>query len=74
MIILSKTGSDVKITMLVGIGSMLIFRLGVAYTLGIVWGLGVIGVWIAMGADWLARSFAFTLRYKSGSWKNIKVI
>lgn len=69
-----RASGDVKITMLVGIGSMLIFRLGVAYTLGIVWGLGVIGVWIAMGADWLARSFAFTVRYKSGSWKNIKVI
>lgn len=69
-----RASGDVKITMLVGMGSMFIFRLGVAYILGIVCGFGVIGVWIAMGADWLARSFAFTVRYKSGSWKNIKVI
>ena len=69
-----RASGDVKITMFVGIGSMLIFRLGVAYILAIVCGLGVIGVWIAMGADWLARSAAFTVRYKSGSWKNIKVI
>lgn len=69
-----RASGDVKITMLVGIGSMLIFRLGVAYTLGIVCELGVIGVWVAMGADWLARSAVFTVRYKSGSWKNIKVI
>lgn len=69
-----RASGDVRITMLVGMGSMFIFRLGVAYILGIVCGFGVIGVWIAMGADWLARSFAFTVRYKSGSWKNIKVI
>ncbi len=69
-----RASGDVKITMLVGIGSMLIFRLGVAYILAIVCGLGVIGVWIAMGSDWVARSTAFTVRYKSGSWKNIKVI
>lgn len=69
-----RASGDVKITMCVGIGSMIVFRLGVAYILGIVCGFGVIGVWIAMGADWLARSVAFILRYKSGKWKNIKVI
>ena len=69
-----RASGDVKITMCVGIGSMIVFRLGVAYILGIVCGFGVIGVWIAMGADWLARSVAFILRYKSGKWKNIKAI
>lgn len=33
--------------------------------------MGMIGVWIAMGTDWLARSVLFTLRYNSGKWKNI---
>lgn len=69
-----RASGDVKMTMCVGIGSMIVFRLGVAYILGIVCGFGVIGVWIAMGADWFARSVAFILRYKRGKWKNIKVI
>ena len=69
-----RAAGDVKFTMIVGIGSMLIFRLGSGVLFGITMNMGVIGVCIAMGMDWLARSVAFTLRYKSGKWKNIKVI
>ena len=69
-----RAAGDVKFTMIVGIGSMLVFRLGSGVLFGITMHMGVIGVCIAMGMDWLARSIAFTLRYKSGKWKNIKVI
>lgn len=69
-----RAAGDVKFTMIVGIGSMLIFRLGSGVLFGITMHLGVIGVCIAMGMDWLARSIAFTLRYKRGKWKNIKII
>ena len=31
-------------------------------------------VGIAMGADWLARSAAFVLRYKSGRWKGFRAV
>lgn len=50
------------------------FRLGTGVLLGITMNLRVIGVCMAMGMDWLARSVAFTLRYRSGKWKQIKVI
>ncbi|KLU73454.1 MAG: hypothetical protein RHS_0858 [Robinsoniella sp. RHS] len=69
-----RASGDVKITMYIGIGSMLVFRLGTAVFLGIVCNMGIIGVWIAMGMDWLARSVAFSIRYKSGKWKKIRVI
>lgn len=69
-----RASGDVKITMYIGIGSMLLFRLGTAVLLGIVCGFGIIGVWAAMGMDWLARSVAFTIRYKSGKWRQMKVI
>lgn len=68
-----RAAGDVRFTMIVGIGSMLLFRLG-SVLFGIILKLGVIGVWMAMGMDWLARSVAFTLRYKSGKWKTIKII
>lgn len=69
-----RAAGDAKFTMLVGIGSMLAFRLGSAVLFGIVLDLGIIGVWIAMGMDWLARSVAFVWRYKGGKWRTIKSI
>lgn len=69
-----RAAGDARFTMYVGIGSMLIFRLGTAALFGIVLNMGIIGVWIAMGADWLARSAAFVLRYKSGRWKGFRAV
>ena len=36
--------------------------------------LGVLGVWVAMGLDWLARSAASGVRYRTKQWQNIRVI
>lgn len=69
-----RAAGDVRFTMMVGIGSMLVFRLGSGILFGVIMHLGVLGVWMAMGMDWLARSVAFTLRYKSGKWKTFKII
>lgn len=69
-----RAAGDVRYTMVVGIASMVVFRLGSAVLFGIVLGMGVIGVWSAMGMDWLARSVAFVLRYKSGRWKQFRAI
>lgn len=69
-----RAAGDVKFTMYAGIGSMLICRIGLAYLLGYICGFGVVGVWIAMCTDWLARSVMFVLRYRCGRWKEIRVI
>ncbi len=69
-----RAAGDAKFTMYVGIGSMIMFRLGSAVLFGIVLNLGVIGVWIAMCTDWLCRSVAFTIRFKSGRWKEYRAI
>lgn len=69
-----RAAGDVKFTMYTGIGSMIIFRLGAAYLFGIVFNMGIYGVWIAMGADWLARSVAFMYRYYSGKWQEYRAI
>ena len=69
-----RAAGDAKFTMYVGIGSMLVFRLGSAVLFGVVLNLGILGVWIAMGMDWLGRSVAFLLRYRSGKWKNFRAI
>ena len=69
-----RAAGDAKFTMYVGIGSMLVFRLGSAVLFGVMLNLGILGVWIAMGMDWLGRSVAFLLRYRSGKWKNFRAI
>lgn len=69
-----RAAGDAKYTMYIGICSMIVFRLGVAALLGIVMQLGVIGVFIAMTADWTARSILFVIRYMSGKWKNYRAI
>lgn len=69
-----RAAVDVKYSMYVGIGSMIAFRLGAAVLFGIVLNMGIIGVWIAMGADWLCRSVCFMIRFIKGKWKEFKVI
>jgi len=69
-----RAAGDVTYTMYAGIASMIVFRLGSAVLFAVVLNLGVIGVWIAMGMDWLARSVAFWLRYRRGKWKNCRAI
>lgn len=69
-----RAAGDVKFTMYVGVGSMVVFRLGSALLFGVVLNLGVVGVWLAMGMDWLFRSLAFTFRYRHGNWKLCRAI
>lgn len=69
-----RAAGDARFTMKVGIGSMAIFRLGTAVLLGKWMRLGILGVWAAMGMDWLARSAAFVHRYKSEKWKEFRAI
>lgn len=69
-----RAAGDVTFTMVVGIASLVICRLGCAWGLGVVAGWGIYGVWLGMGADWLARSVAFGLRWRSGAWEGRAVI
>ena len=69
-----RAAGDARFTMIVGICSMIVFRLGSALLFGKLLGLRIVGVWIAMGMDWLARSIAFSIRYKNGKWKEKRAI
>jgi putative MATE family efflux protein len=65
---LRATG-DVVYTMVISISTMILARLLFSYILGIVFGMGVLGVWIAMYIDWVARSAFFYPRLLRGKWK-----
>ena len=69
-----RAAGDVKYTMYTSIFATVIVRVILSIVFGIWMNLGVIGVAIAMGCDWLVRVMLIVQRYKSGKWKNFKVI
>lgn len=69
-----RAANDVKFPMAVSITSMIIFRIGLSYIIGVGMGLGAVGVWMAMIVDWVARVCCFVWRYRSGKWKNLAAI
>lgn len=71
---LLRGAGDTKYTMWVSIAAMFLVRIGLGYMFGTVCGLGAVGLYLAMGANWVARGVMFTCRYFSGKWQNKQVI
>ena len=63
-----RAASDVKYPMIISIASMWIFRVGLSFVFGNALGLGILGVWLAMGCDWTFRAIVFTVHYLRGKW------
>lgn len=63
-----RGAGDVRFSMVVSMASMWILRVSLGYVLALPAGLGVLGVWLAMFVDWIARSVLFGLRLRSGAW------
>ena len=66
-----RAAADVKVTMVLSIISMWVFRFGFSYLLAIEFHMGIFGVWVAMTIDWLVRGIFFVCRYKIGRWQKI---
>ena len=70
-----RAAGDVRFTMLVSTASMWVFRIGASFLLcSPLVGMGIMGVWVAMYIDWIARCAAFLWRFFSGRWKGRQVI
>ncbi len=70
---LRATG-DVKFTMVVSVFSMCAFRVCFSAVLGMYFGLGAVGVWIAMVMDWVFRVTLFVTRFFRGTWRGKSVV
>ena len=71
-----RAAGDAVFTMVVSLCSMFACRVALSYVLASSWGLnlGLMGVWLAMFADWVVRAIFFLSRYRQGKWKEIHVI
>ena len=75
-----RSASDVRFPLVISALSMWLFRVGTSYFLALEsvnifglftvqgFGLGVLGVWIAMTIDWIFRAILFLWRTLSGKW------
>lgn len=69
-----QAAGDIKTPVTVGIVCMWSIAVGLSYILGVVMEMGLVGIWIAMATDECMRAVIFIYRWRSGAWKNKKLI
>lgn len=65
-----RASNDVRYTMIVGVGSMWIVRIGFGIILSKYLNMGMFGVWVAMIIDWVVRTMFFVTRHRGNKWGN----
>ena len=63
-----RAAGDVRFSMLISTATMWLCRVTLATFLIRVMGVGAMGVWIGMFADWGIRAVIFSFRYAGGKW------
>ena len=63
-----RAAMDATYTMVISLGCMWIFRIGFSYLFVLGFHMGLMGIWAAMGVDWVVRSFCYVWRISSGKW------
>jgi putative MATE family efflux protein len=69
-----RAAGDARYVMIAATVSMWTVRVSAAYLLTFVFGVGPLGVWLAMGADFITRGSAYYLRWVRGKWRGKQVI
>ena len=69
-----QAAGDVRFPTLVGIVSEWAVAVGLGYLLGVRFGLGLAGLWIAFALDENVRGTIFLFRWKLGKWRTFKTV
>jgi len=69
-----RAAGDVKFPTYLGMASMWGISVLLGYILGIVFNLGLTGIWIAMAADEIVRGIVVLIRWNNGKWRNKSVV
>lgn len=68
-----RGAGDTKAPMYIGGVGLWLIRLPLSYILSLTFGMGIMGVWVAMTIDLFVRFGLSTMRYYRGKWKSIVV-
>ncbi|RIX54181.1 MATE family efflux transporter [Paenibacillus nanensis] len=69
-----RAAGDSKFTSVASLLTMWLFRIILGYVLGITLGYGIMGIWIAMVAEWGVRGLIFAWRFRGDKWYRHKLI
>ena len=69
-----KAAGDVKFPTALAIFSMWLLSVGLGWLLGIHFGMGLTGIWIAMAADEISRGVVVFIRWIKGGWRGKRVV
>ncbi len=68
-----RGAGDTRAVLAIAIVALWVVRLPVALLLGFTAGLGLLGIWLGLAADFVVRSVASYVRFASGKWQGIEV-
>ena len=69
-----RAAGDARFVMIAATVSMWTVRVSAAYLLTFTFGIGPLGVWLAMGGDFIVRGFCYTQRWLGSKWQEKRVI
>lgn len=69
-----RAAGDIRFTLTMSVCSLLIGRLFFSFVFALWLDFGIVGMWLAMGTHWAMNSFPALWRFKSGRWKNRKLV
>ena len=69
-----RAAGDVKFAMWASIFATVICRTLLSFVFGLWMGMGVIGIALAMGADWCIKGGLDIWRWKNNKWKQYNLI
>lgn len=69
-----RAAGDLKFTSLTGLITMWVVRVALGYILGVVCGLDILGIWLAMECEWAVRSTLFLIRFRGEKWLSHRLV
>ncbi|BBI30863.1 MATE family efflux transporter [Cohnella abietis] len=76
MVLISSLNAagDVKFPVAIGLVSMWAISVPLAYVFGIVFNMGLVGIWLAFSIDEWVRAFMMLIRWRKRSWQNVNLL
>lgn len=69
-----RAAGDAKFTMTMAVLGLTIGRLFCSILFSVWLGMGIIGMWLAMGTHWAFNSVGGYFRFRSGKWKHKRIV